>query len=158
MGPFWLKLGCPYSQNWFQYVRWDAPREDPTTIQPISKPYQTIISAIPWGVIFGQNCIRHSLSPEWLISERGKGMNTRLPRHFAGEGREKMNAQPLRYPAWFQISTTLPMPAACTDQFGLAKVFPLICGNVFRHCSDLYIIDLSSLIPSPLLFEVPQLP
>ena len=39
MGPFWLKLGCPYSQNWFQYVRWDAPRVDPTTIQTVSKPY-----------------------------------------------------------------------------------------------------------------------
>ena len=41
--------------------------------------------------------IRHALSPEWLIRERGegKGMNTRLPRHFAGDGREKMNASTL---------------------------------------------------------------
>ena len=79
-------------------------------------------------------------------------MNARLPHYFAGEGREKMNAQSLRYPAWFQISTTLPMPAACTDRYGLAKVFPLICGNVLRHCIELYIIDPSSLLSSPLLF------
>ena len=50
---FWLL--CQYSQNWFQYVKWDALPVDPTTIRPVSKPHQTIISAIPGGVIFGQN-------------------------------------------------------------------------------------------------------
>ena len=46
------------------------------------------------------------------------------------------------------------MPVACTDRFGLAEVFPLICGNVLRHS-----IDLSSLIPSPLLlWSTPNFP
>ena len=36
MGPLWLKLGCPYSQNWFQYVRWDRSNYNPSRIQTIS--------------------------------------------------------------------------------------------------------------------------
>ena len=81
-------------------------------------------------------------------------MNARLPHYFAGEGREKMNAQSLRYPAWFQISTTLPMPAACTDRYGLAKVFPLICGNVLRHCIELYNLGLVEICPQTIKIKI----
>ena len=71
MGPFWLKLGCPYSQNWFQYVRWDAPRVDPTTIQTVSKPYPNHIRPSYQQSLGGSFVAK--ISPFWASSDHKWG-------------------------------------------------------------------------------------
>ena len=71
MGPFWLKFGFPYSQNWFQYVSWDAPRVDPTTIQTVSRPFPNHIRPSYQQALGGSFVAK--ISPFWASSDHKWG-------------------------------------------------------------------------------------